>query len=46
MKTLQKFSSVQASFHNPFNQDCHLTNRETFKADHSAALAEWMTLAG
>ena len=46
MKTLQKFSSVHASFHNHFNQERHLTDRETFKANRSAALAEWMTLAG
>ena len=46
MKTLEKFSSVHASFHNLFNQDRHLTSREIFKANRSAALAEWMTLAG
>ena len=45
MKTLQKFSSVHASFHNLFNQERHLINRETFKANRSAALAEWMALA-
>ena len=32
MKTLQKFSSVHASFHNHFNQERHLTDQETFKA--------------
>jgi len=46
MKTLQKFSSVHAAFHNHFNQDRHLINRETYKAQRSAALAEWKTLAG
>ena len=45
MKTLQKFSSVHAAFRNPFNQDRHLINRETFKAQRSAALAEWKSLA-
>ena len=45
MKTLQKFSSIHASFHNLFNQERHLTDRETFKANRSAALAEWMALA-
>ncbi len=28
MKTLQKFASVHASFHNHFNQERHLTSRE------------------
>ena len=46
MRTLQKFSSVHAAFHNHFNQDRHLISRETYKAQRSAALAEWKTLAG
>ena len=46
MKTLQKFSSVHAAFHNHFNQHRHLISRETYKAQRSAALAEWKTLAG
>jgi putative transposase len=45
MKTLQKFSSVHASVHNHFNQERHLTSRETFKQNRSAALAEWRCLA-
>ena len=45
MKTLQKFSSVHAAFHNHFNQDRHLISRETYKAQRSAALAEWKRLA-
>ncbi|MFN7388657.1 DDE-type integrase/transposase/recombinase, partial [Brevundimonas sp.] len=45
MKTLQKFSSVHAAFHNHFGQDRHLINRETYEAQRSAALAEWQTLA-
>ena len=45
MKTLQKFSSVHASFHNHFSQQRHLTSRETYKQNRSAALAEWRTLA-
>jgi putative transposase len=44
MKTLQKFSSVHASVHNHFNQERHLTDRQTCKANRSAALAEWQTL--
>ena len=46
MKTLQKFSSVHADFHNHFNQDHHLISRDDYKARRSAALAEWQTLAG
>jgi putative transposase len=45
MKTLQKFSSIHAAFHNHFNQDRHLISRETYKAQRSAALAEWKMLA-
>jgi putative transposase len=44
MKSLQKFASVHASVHNLFNQERHLTSRETYKANRSAALAEWQTL--
>ena len=45
VKTLQKFSSIHASIHNHFNLDRHLNNRETFKQNRSAALAEWRQLA-
>ena len=45
MKTLQTFASVHASLHDHFNQERHLTSQDTFKADRSAALAEWRTLA-
>jgi hypothetical protein len=41
MKSLQKFASVHASFHNHFNKDRHLTKRDSFKDQRSAALAEW-----
>ena len=44
MKTLQRFASVHASFHNHFNQERHLIDRETYKDRRSAALAEWRTL--
>jgi len=44
MKSLQKFSSLHAAFHNHFNQDRHLINRETYKAQRSVALAEWRSL--
>ena len=45
MKSLQKFASVHASFHNHFNSERHLVDRQTFKLRHSAALAEWQSLA-
>ena len=45
MKSLRKFASVHASFHNHFNSERHLVDRETFKTRRSAALAEWQTLA-
>ena len=44
MKTLQKFASVHANVYNHFNSDRHLTDRQTYKANRSAALAEWQTL--
>ena len=44
MKTLQKFASVHANVHNYFNLDRHLVDRQTYKADRSAALAEWQNL--
>ena len=40
IKSLQKFVSVHASFHNRFNSDRHLVDRQTYKTRHSAALAE------
>jgi putative transposase len=45
MKSLQKFASVHASFHNHFNSERHLVDRQTFKDRRSAALAEWQSLA-
>lgn len=44
MKTLQKFASVHANVHNHFNQERHLTDRQTYKTRRSAALAEWQSL--
>ena len=41
MKTLQKFASVHASVHSLFNQDRHLTDRETFKA---TARPPWLSV--
>lgn len=45
MKTLQKFSSIHAAFHNHINRDRHLISRDHFKALRSAALVEWKSLA-
>ena len=44
MKSMQKFASVHANFHNHFNSQRHLVDRQTFKAARSAALAEWQNL--
>ncbi|GGZ97565.1 MULTISPECIES: IS6 family transposase [Sphingomonadaceae] len=44
MKSLQKFASVHASFHNHFSQERHLVDRTTFKLRRSAALVEWQNL--
>ena len=45
MKSLQKFASVHASFHNHFNHERHLVDRQTYRTCRSAALAEWQSLA-
>ncbi len=44
MKSLQKFASVHASFHNHFNSERHLVDRQTFKERRSTALVEWQSL--
>ena len=44
MKSLQKFASVHANFHNHFNQERHLVSRQEYKTRRSAALAEWQNL--
>ncbi len=44
MKSLQTFSAVHGSVHNPFNQERRLTDRETYKTNRPAALAEWRAL--
>ena len=41
MKSLRKFASVHANIHNHFNSDRHLIDRNTYKINRSAALAEW-----
>ncbi|NQU59425.1 MAG: DDE-type integrase/transposase/recombinase, partial [Rhodospirillales bacterium] len=45
VKSLQKFVSVHASIHNHFNQERHLYNRQVFKLNRTAALAEWRQIA-
>ncbi len=45
IKTLQKFAAVHASIHNHFNLNRHLSRRDIFKENRSAALAEWSQLA-
>jgi putative transposase len=45
IKTLQKFASVHVPIHNHFALDRHLNNRDIFKQNRSAALAEWRQLA-
>ena len=44
-KSPQKFASIHSSVHNHFNQERHLYNRQTFKLNRAAALAEWRELA-
>lgn len=44
MKSLQKFASVHASFHNHFDSERHLVDRQTYKIRRSAALAVWWQL--
>lgn len=43
-KALEKFASVHTNVHNHFNSEHHLIDRQTYKANRSAALAEWQTL--
>jgi len=44
MRSLQKFASVHASVSNNFNQERCLSSRPLFKANRTAALAEWRGL--
>ncbi|AGI67317.1 hypothetical protein OAN307_c16450 [Octadecabacter antarcticus 307] len=44
MRSLQKFVSVEASVHNPFNQERHLSSRDNFKLSRDATLSEWRQL--
>lgn len=44
-KSLQKFVSIHSSVHNHFNHERHLHNRQIFKLNRAAAVAEWRQLA-
>jgi putative transposase len=44
MCSLQKYAAVHASVHNHFNQERHLTDRETYKQRRSEALTEWRSV--
>jgi putative transposase len=44
-RSLQKFTSIHASIHNHFNLERHLYDRQSFKINRAAALAEWRQLA-
>ena len=41
MRTLQKFASVHAFVHNPFNRESALCSRQSFRPNRASALAEW-----
>jgi putative transposase len=41
MRSLQKFVSIHASVFNHFNKERHIIDREIFKLQRNAALAEW-----
>jgi len=45
MRSLQKFASIHAHFHNHFALGRHLVDREIYKQRRSAALAQWQSLA-
>ena len=45
MRSLQKLAAVHSSVHNHFNLERHLNQRDRFKENRSAALAEWRQLA-
>jgi len=44
MRSLQKFAAVHSSVHNLFNQERHLSSRNIFKLNRTAALEEWRQL--
>lgn len=44
MKSLQKSASVHVNVHNHFSSDRHLSDRQNYKTNRSAALAGWQNL--
>ncbi len=44
-KSLQKFVSIHAQFHNHFNHERHLNRRDIFKKHRDQALVEWRRVA-
>ena len=44
-KSLQKFVSIHAQFHNHFNHERHLNRRDIFKKYRDSALTEWRQIA-
>jgi putative transposase len=44
MRTLQKFVTVHASFHNHFTAERRLYNGSNFKLNRATALTEWRGL--
>jgi putative transposase len=45
MRSLQKFAAVLSSIHTLFSAERTLTSRNNFKANRTAALAEWGQLS-
>ena len=45
MMALQMVASAHANFHNHFNLERHLVDRQTFRERRSAAMAEWQIVA-
>ncbi len=44
MHSLQTLAAVHSSIHNLFNSERHLSNRNVYKLNRTAALAEWRQL--
>ncbi len=44
IRSLQKFASVHATFHNPFDSERHLVDRDIYKTRRTALLTEWQNL--
>ena len=44
MRSLQTFAAVHSSVHNLFNPERSLSSRNVYKANRTAALAEWRQL--